>query len=145
MKPLLVPVWGVALITIAACQPKKQPPAAGKPSQSQSNSVTRHNPVEPKGRKTKISYSNLTWVDSLIVGYMEHSQNEFFQFARKQKINPQWMLDTQTRDNKIYIIAEIGQDMEYRFVPQAWIYIDTLTRSLYEYDLQDDTLLKWSR
>jgi hypothetical protein len=87
--------------------------------------------------------SNITWTDSLIRNYIANTDNELISSSRKQNINEQWILDTQSRNNRIYFVAEIGHDFEYKFVPEAWIYIDTLTKALFEYNVENDTLIKW--
>ena len=87
----------------------------------------------------------LTWADSIIINYINHSNNELIKSTRKSNLTEQWMLDTQNRNGRTFIIAEIGRDNEYRFVPDAWIYIDSLTRNVFEYDVANDTILKWKR
>ena len=42
-----------------------------------------------------------------------------------------------------YIVVQIGHSFEHRYVTDQFIYIDSLNKKLYEYDLPNDSLVLW--
>jgi len=59
--------------------------------------------------------------------------------------------DVNVTDTAKYFIFHLGHDVadkggkNKRFVTDAWIYIDSLKRKIYEYDLPNDTLIEWKK
>jgi hypothetical protein len=89
------------------------------------------------------------WADALVTRYITLSDNEGVQYAAKDSsITWIWdqLLDT---DSAQYLVCHLGHDYEdedgRRFITDGWLYIDTLTRRLYEYDVPDDSLIMWNK
>ncbi len=96
-------------------------------------------------KQDTVPSSKLTWVDSSIIDYIKNSNDELLKLNRNSHIPEQWMLDTRYWRGKKYIVAEIGHDNKYRFVPDSWVYLDSLSRKIFVYDTINDTLIKWER
>lgn len=94
--------------------------------------------------KTKV------WYDDLIVNYLKNSDNELIKIAIKNNDRIEWLLDrTEKTDSTNYYIFNIGQDVydegktNKRFSSDGWLYIDSLSKKIYEYDLPNDSLIEW--
>lgn len=89
------------------------------------------------------------WIDSLLENYLLSSDNELVRAAVDNKLSEEWLfdqfLDTDTAE---YFIYQIGHDVadeggiNPRFVTDQWVYVDTIRRILYEYDLPNDSLIR---
>lgn len=86
----------------------------------------------------------------LIKHYIRYSENALIKQARSMGIEEECLFDqVVTTDTAVYYSIQIGHDvtdgggMNPRFVTDQWIYIDTVKRELYEYDLPNDELSKW--
>jgi len=95
---------------------------------------------------------NSNWYDELIIKYINQSDNEFIKLSKKNSIKIQWLLDNiEETDTAKYLIFHLGHDVSdkggknKRFVTDAWIYIDSLKRKIYEYDMPNDTLIEWKK
>lgn len=96
------------------------------------------------------SDSELKWYDSLMVYYLNNSENPLIESALKSGAKEDWILDnTYDHDTATYMIFHIGHDVTEadgsnpRFVTDAWIHINQKTRVLYEYDIASQTLAEW--
>ena len=90
------------------------------------------------------------WYDVLIVDYIKKSDNKLIKMSLNKNERIEWLLDrTEKTDSTNYYIFNIGQDVsqedgtELRFVSQGWIYIDSISKRIYEYDLPNDSLIVW--
>ncbi len=93
-----------------------------------------------------------SWKDSLLEAYVRLSGNEMIKSARQNKQLEEWLFDQAVHaDTAEYLIYQVGHDVtdeggtNPRFVTDQWVYIDTITRKLYEYDLPNDSLVAWKR
>jgi len=94
---------------------------------------------------------NINWYDELMVNYINKSDNELIKLSRKDtEIRIEWLLDrVENTDTAKYLIFHIGHavadegNTNMRFVTDGWVYIDSLTRRFYEYDLPNDSLIEW--
>lgn len=93
-----------------------------------------------------------TWADSLISDYIYHSNNTLIRLLVKDSTTFEWMFDqTVTTDTAKYFTYQLGHEesddnkQNLRFVTDQWIYIDSATRKLYEYDVANDTLTLWKK
>ena len=91
-------------------------------------------------------------MDSLILKYIRHTNNPLIRLALKHTISEEWLLDKiENTDSAKFFIYHIGHDIEdsqgtnRRFVTDAWLYIDSLKRKIYEYDLPNDRLIEWKK
>ena len=92
------------------------------------------------------------WTDSLIKNYIFHTKNELIRLANKNKISEEWLFDQMVNtDTAKYYTFQIGHDVtdeggnNKRFVTDQWIFINSLTRRLCEYDIANDSLVQWTR
>ena len=93
----------------------------------------------------------VNWYEALLTEYIQHSDNEFINLSRKDTASKiEWLFDRfEKNDTATYLIFHIGHDVvdedgtNMRFVTDSWVYIDSLTRKLYEYDFQTDKLVQW--
>lgn len=83
------------------------------------------------------------WVNNLIADYIEHGNNELVRTAKTDtSIHLSWIFDrTEKADTATYLIYRLGHSFEQRYVTEAWLYIDSNKRMLYEYDIANDKLL----
>lgn len=94
--------------------------------------------------------AQLKWYDSLVMAYIHQTENPLVKSTRDADISIDWRLDrTENTDTAKYLIFHIGHDMvdegntNPRFATDAWVYIDSVKRVVYEYDLPNDKLIKW--
>ena len=88
--------------------------------------------------------------DSLLTNFVEHTDNDLIKLTRQDSVSIEWMLDrVEETDSAIYTIFQIGHTMEDenhtnpRFITDGWLYIDSASQKVFEYDLPNDTLIEW--
>ena len=120
--------------------PPKKESAAENPDAAKNNLTVNH------------SGSSKNWTDPLMINYINHSDNELIRMARKDKISEEWLFDQMIKtDTAKYFVFQIGHDVmdagetNKRFITDAWVYIDSLTNTIYEYDLPNDRLIRWNK
>ena len=86
------------------------------------------------------------WLDKAIERYIDTTHNEMISYQRR-KVS--WILDdVQKTDTAVYYIVRIGHDMaepdgsEPRYIIDQWLYLDSVSQKLYEYDVVGDSLVK---
>jgi len=106
------------------------------------------NPLHPLHKMTAANGVNS--YDQLIRQYIQQSDNKLLQLAHKDHDKIEWIMDrTEDTDSAKYFVYNIGHDVaeddssNVRFVPYVWIYVDSLSKKVYEYDLSDDQLIEW--
>jgi|SRR6218665_200250 len=88
--------------------------------------------------------ADMNWRDSLVVDYITNGGNAIVKATRKEGLNIEWMDNgMQETDSANYYTYQLGHSFEGRFVTDAWIYIDSAKRKLFEYDVAEEKLLKW--
>jgi hypothetical protein len=92
------------------------------------------------------------WYDSLVLNYINNTDDELIKMARKDNIPEDWLLDIiKNTDTAKYYIFHLGHDVEdsggsnKHFVTDGWVYIDSLTRKMYELNVQTDHLIEWKK
>ena len=95
---------------------------------------------------------NTSWQDDLISYYVKNSKNELIVSALESKDNLDWQFDqTIKNDSTQFYIYKIGVHVteedgsEPRFSACGWVYLDSVKRKLYEYDLPNDTIIAWKK
>jgi hypothetical protein len=87
---------------------------------------------------------DLPWADSLVWKYIEESKDPFIKDAKKNKTAVSFIYDgPEKRDNATYLVFKLGEDFEDHYVTNQWIYIDSIAKTIYRYDLPNDSLIKW--
>lgn len=87
---------------------------------------------------------DLPWADSLVWKYIEKSKDPFIKAAKKNKSGISFIYDgPEKRDAVTYLVYKLGEDFEDHYATSQWIYIDSIARTIYRYDLPDDSLIKW--
>jgi hypothetical protein len=134
----------LATITILSCKDT---------TKSQNDDAKKHFDSLSKNNKLikfEVKSYNEIWYDNLIANYIKNSENKLIKSHIKNKDNMEWLLDrTEKTDSTNYFIFNIGQEVsekdgsELRFSSDGWIYIDSLTKKIYEYDLPNDSLILW--
>jgi hypothetical protein len=97
-------------------------------------------------KESSSSNANLTWADSLIIGYINQTDNEVIKAARKDSIPVEWMFDrAENTDSAKYFVFQLGHSFENKYITDSWLYIDSMTKSVNEYDIARDSLIKWRK
>lgn len=92
--------------------------------------------------KDSLNVGKANWRDSLILQFINQEGNEMVRAARKENRKIEWMNNgLQQTDSAIYYTYQLGHSFEGRFVTDAWLYIDSTRRKLYELDLVEDKLI----
>ena len=108
-------------------------------NKAETNSVDNH------------SNQMINWYDALVMNHIKKSDNALIKSSRQDTtIRIEWLLDRiENCDTAKYLVFHVGHDLvdegnsDPRFVTDGWVYIDSLTRKIYEYDLLNDSLIKW--
>lgn len=93
---------------------------------------------------------NNGWTDSLLKAYLKNSHNKLVAMSvADTSINEEWMFDSiRQRDKSKYFVYNVGHDHSVGegdgvvFASDSWVYIDAVTRKLYE-ALPDENLKEW--
>jgi hypothetical protein len=97
------------------------------------------------------SYSQLKWCDDLIRDYIARSGDELLVLEKKDtSVRLEWYVDRVEREfGKKFMIFHLGHKVSdegntnVRFATNGWLYIDSLSRKLYVYDIAKDTIILW--
>jgi hypothetical protein len=118
--------------------------------EKQIDSLSTNNEVLKSKTETNTESKTLNWYDDLIADYVKKSDNKLIKLSIKNKERIGWILDrTEKTDSTNYYIFNIGQDVseedgtELRFTSDGWIYIDSISKKIYEYNLTNDSLMVW--
>jgi hypothetical protein len=115
--------------------------------------TTRKNAIRVTNKKSAPKLEEMSkknWYNNLIVFYIKNSKNELVKMSYQNNEPIKWLLDsTEKTDSTNYYIFNIGRDVseedgsEKRFSPYCWLYIDSLTNKIYEYDIPNERLILW--
>ena len=85
------------------------------------------------------------WAGVLVLKYINANKSYFNSLKDKDTIPTDWFFDSRLNtDTAHYLIFEIGHSSEYNFIADRWLYIDSLTKNIYEYHLPNELLTKWN-
>jgi len=133
MKTILNSTAVFLLFIFACCSPK---PNSTKKDNNKNNSA-----VTLQETKRKSTLEN-DWKDSIVNHYIITTNNPLINSLKNDSINGYaWMYDKDTDRGKNFITVRIGQSLENRFATSGWLYIDTLTKKVFELDIAKDTLI----
>ena len=90
-----------------------------------------------------INIPSIEWLDDSVSQYIKRSQMDLIALDKKTNKQISWMIDKQERNERVYYAIKIGRDFEDRFVSDGWIFIDSASRQVYEYDLAEDSLIEF--
>lgn len=95
---------------------------------------------------------NQSWYDTLVKYYISKSDKDQIKAERKIKDKLDWEVSSiEKNDSANYYVFKIGHHeseadgSEMRFTADAWIYIDSISKKIYEYDLGNDTIIVWKK
>ncbi|RBL91814.1 hypothetical protein [Chitinophaga flava] len=138
-----------ALMTIACVNRNNQQTEVKTDSATVS---TKPAPVQEQTASTaskETDGQSQAWTDSLLIEFIKSTDNQLIRYAAKDS-SIRWMMDqVETTDSAVFMIFHLGHHTEEadhsdpRFVTDGWVYIDTLTRKVYEYDVAADSLKRW--
>ena len=90
------------------------------------------------------------WLPPLADSYINNTDNEAIKFAIEKwgDTVEEWSIDhMQLTDTGKYFILGIGHDVSddegTRFITDEWLYVDTVKKLIYEYDLPNDQIIQW--
>lgn len=114
--------------------------------------VNQKDTLETKIENTENKILSTDWQDDLIVDYIKNSEKDLIKIHFKNKDKLQWILDsTEKNDSTQFYIYNIGVDVtdedgsSLRFSSCGWVYLDSVKRKLYEYDLPNEKLIEWRK
>ena len=114
--------------------------------------VNQKDTLKIKKEKPVNKITSTYWQDDLIVDYIKNSENELIKIHFKNKDKLQWIIDsTEKNDSTQFYIYNIGVDVtdedgsSLRFSSCGWVYLDSVKRKLYEYDLPNEQLIEWRK
>lgn len=100
----------------------------------------------------KTEQNTAMWYDLVIAHYIKNSDIDLIKLAIKNNRQLEWYLDRiEDKDSTKYLIFNIGKDefdegnTNARFTSCGWVYIDSISKKLYEYDLPNDTIIEWKK
>ena len=134
----------LVLISIISCTKTK------KDIRNNADNTTEAIAINNESVKSETQPDIKNWYDAIIADYIKKSDNQLIKLALKNKEQVEWLLDrTEKTDSTNYYIFNIGQNVmdenntNPRFTSDGWIYIDSLSKKVYEYDLPNDSLIVW--
>lgn len=86
-------------------------------------------------------YSNpeeTMWEDEYIQRYLEHNRDRL---TIVDGYPVTYLKGATVREQRIYAEVTIGHSFEHRYITDQTLYIDSLTREIYEYDVVHDSLI----
>jgi hypothetical protein len=113
--------------------------------------------VEPqRGKHIELDsamYAQLRWANPLMDRYTKLADNKEIKLALKDNDTTlSWVWDQiMDTDTATYIVFNVGHTVtdedgsSPRYTNFQWVYLDTVARQIYEYDLPKDELVKWDK
>lgn len=80
------------------------------------------------------------WADEYIIKYLESNKDRLTEVDGHPIT---YIKEKAERNERNYAIVKIGHSFESRYVTVQWIFVDSLTKEIYEYDLANDSLILW--
>lgn len=124
-------------------------------TQKNKETLTEKTPIKTEVKKAVVVdtvVTNQNWYDPLMANYIKNSDKELIRQHLKNKDTLEWLLDnTEKTDSTHYYIFNIGLEVSdkgntnKRFSSCGWVYIDSLSKKIYEYDLPNDRLVLWEK
>lgn len=81
------------------------------------------------------------WANAPIEKYLDENKDRL---KSVEGANVSYMKEISEREGKTYAMVRIGHDFEDHYVTEQWIYVDSITKQVYEYDLPNDSLILWN-
>ncbi|WP_295120036.1 hypothetical protein [uncultured Chitinophaga sp.] len=134
--------WMCLFILMAMC-------ACHQPARHESNALDSLPPASVDKSEEKPvdkEAARFAGLDSVMAYYIGKTDNEMLSLARNDSSKLEWYID---RLDKQYIVAPVGitvtepDGSSPRFNTMMWLHVDSATMEIYEYDLPNDTLIKW--
>ena len=96
------------------------------------------------------THGKLIWADSLMQIYINTTHLETVARNRANKINEDWLWDGLVeRSGAVYLVLHLGHDVKEgggnRFATDGWVYIDTASRKMFEYNTVTQKLTEWNK
>lgn len=136
----------VATILLLSCN------KTSKEEKTVDNNQTNSLLVKNSTSKPETKSNATNWYDPLLADYVKNSDNGLIKASLKNNEHIQWLLDrTEKTDSTNYYIFNIGQDVSdenntnKRFSSDGWVYIDSISKKIYEYDLPNDSIIIWKK
>jgi hypothetical protein len=160
MKIYLSPV-GLLLLLMSCNQASKIVDSKKTDSLSniQTTDIARNKPKIDTSKSLKEADSEIVdypdnppnngWTDSVLTAYLKNSHNQLVSMSvADTSINEEWMFDSiRQRGKSKYFVYNVGHDHKDEeiavFASDSWVYIDTVTRKLYEAQ-PDESLKEWN-
>lgn len=98
----------------------------------------QHNPEQANDTVPEMAI----WADDFIIDYLEYNSERL---TEVDGYPISYIKETTTRQGRKYAMVKIGHSFEHRYVTDQWIFIDSLSKDIYEYDLPNDSLIPWSK
>jgi hypothetical protein len=100
-----------------------------------------------------IDTQHTEWHNVLIENYIRNADNELLKLTRSNSsLKIEWLReDDVVTDTARYLVFHIGHEVSDkggdnpRFITDAWIYINSSTRKIYEYDIDEESLGEWNQ
>jgi hypothetical protein len=145
----------LSTLLIAACiHPNQQPDTSAAPADSniataKSDSLSE----EPEHLEEVLTYpdsamaARLYWVSDVVPIALKSSTNPLIRHELKDS-SITWMWDKLVfSDTAAYVSLHVGHEENdkkgfKRFITAGWLYVDTLSRNVYEYSVARDSLIK---
>ena len=80
------------------------------------------------------------WADEYIIKYLEVNKHNL---TEVEGYPVTYIKETTERNERNYAMVKIGHSFEHRYVTDQLIFIDSLTKEIYEFDLAKDSLILW--
>src|SRR5215470_10406188 len=70
-----------------------------------------------------LSKANTNWADSLIIGYIDRTDNEMIKATRSDSIPIEWMFDrAEQTDSAKYLVFQLGHSFEHKYITDGWLF-----------------------
>lgn len=103
--------------------------------------ILKDTPNKPQQGQDTIN-KKVEWADYFIIDYIDHNSDRLKE-VRGFPIS--YMSNITIRDGRKYAEIKIGHSFDERYVTEQIIFIDSISKKIYEYDTVNDTLVLWSK
>lgn len=99
---------------------------------------------KPRRERNKLPEKRILWADSLVELYVTHKQKDFVKRTGRDTLVTNWeMYDVLRTDTAAYYEYVLYHSFGERSETEEKVCVDSASRRFYQYDEEEDRLIKW--
>lgn len=127
------------ILVLNACDSKRQNHHVGEKTQVTDTTKGQTPKDTIQAKKPGSVHEEMRWANKQINWYLEENKGRL-------TIDSQLATFFKTRvvrEGRVYAMIQLGRSLGYRYQTDEWVFIDSISKNVFQYDLPKDSLIKW--